>query len=262
MAEIKEIKKTAEKADEARGRSQVSCPYFDLDQSIKVADAVYSKGGGSCTHDQLAHWLDYSSIRSGTYLTRISATKAYGLIESSGDKLSVTERGKAILAPVMPEDAVNAKVEAFLSVPLFSKVFEQFKGGQLPPDVGLTNLFRGTFKIVNDRIAPSVRIFLSAAEQAGMLVEKDGKQRLIKPSVIASGQPAPPKEDDLKDSKPPEKTRGGGEGPPGGIHTAIVGVLRELPPPGSPFPAAKKQMFLTALKGVLDWVYPDPEDSQ
>lgn len=261
MAEIKEIKKAEAKADESPSRGKTSCPYFDLEQSIKVADAIYSKGGGSCTPDQMAHWLDYASIRSGTYLTRVSAAKSFGLIESSGNKLSVTERAKKILTPVMPDDAVNAKVDAFLSVPLFSKVFEQFRGGQLPPEIGLKNLFQETYKVLKDRSAPAVRVFLNSAEQAGMLVGESGKQRLIKPS-ISSVQASPPTKSDAPEERQPDKPKGGGEGPPGGIHTAIVGVLRELPPPGSPFPAAKKQRFLDALKAVLDWVYPDPEDSQ
>lgn len=263
MAEIKEIKKPDAKSDDPKGRSQFSCPYFDLDSSIKVAEAVYSKGGGSCTPDQLAHWLGYTSIRSGTFLTRVSAAKAFGLIETSGEKFNVTERAKAIIGPVMPDDAVNAKVDAFLSVTLFSKVFDQFRGSQLPPVVGITNLFRGTYKIVNDRIEPSVRVFFNSAEQAGMLVGERDKYKLIKPAggTSSSFSGALPK-DEAKEEKTTEKPKGGGggEGPPGGIHTAIVGVLRELPAPGSAFSAQDKQRFMTALRGVLDWVYPDREE--
>jgi hypothetical protein len=259
MAEIKEIKKTAAKPEDSRTRSPHSCPYFDLDQSIKVAEVIYQKGGGSASPDLLALWLDYSSTRSGTYLTRVSAAKVYGLIESEGDVFSVTERAKLILSPVMPDDAVKGKVEAFLSVPLFSKAFEAFKGQQLPPRVGLENLFRGNYKIVNDRVTPSVRIFLNAAEQAGMLASgKDGVQRLVKP--IGTGQsahtPASTKEDTKIEEKPIERQKGGGEGPPGGIHTAIVGILRELPPVGTPFPEKKKERFLIAFEAILDVVYP------
>lgn len=114
MADVKGID-NAKEQNPPRQTGGMTAPYFDLDSSIKVADAIQKNSGGTCTPDQLAHWLDYSSTRSGTYLTRMSAaTKHFGLIESNGSQLIVTERGHKILSPVMPEDAINAKVEAFL----------------------------------------------------------------------------------------------------------------------------------------------------
>ena len=55
-----------------RTQSGVSYPYWDLAASIKVAETIHSKGGGSCSPDQLAFWLDYKSVKSGTYLTRLA----------------------------------------------------------------------------------------------------------------------------------------------------------------------------------------------
>lgn len=36
-----------------------------------------------------------------------------------------------------PQTRANARVEAFLAVPLFKALFEEYKNSQLPPDKGL-----------------------------------------------------------------------------------------------------------------------------
>lgn len=256
------------KADGTRTRSTsgVSYPYFDLDASIKVAQEIYSRGGGSCTPDQLAAWLDYKSIKSGTYMTRAAATRNFGLIQSAGGKFSVTERGLKIVAPVMPEDALAAKVEAFLAIELFGKVFEQFRGKQLPPENGLKNLFKSApYSILPDRIDPAVRVFLNSAEQAGFFSTTNDRTRLIEPSIAPSSPPpadpaaarsdeAPPAADK---PKPLAHTVIDGTG---GVHSAIIGLLRELPPAGSPWAPAKKKRFIDAFKATVDFIYPEDDE--
>lgn len=242
----------------------ITAPYFDLDSSLKVAEMIHNNGGGVCTPDQLAHWLGYTSIRSGTYLTRVSAAnKHFGLIDSQGDKLVLTERARKILAPVMPDDAQNSKVEAFLSVVLFSKIYEKFRGGQIPPESGLKNLFQNEYKIPADRASPTVRVFMSSSEQAGVLTQD--RLRLIRPP--SSNNSTPPKEEAQKpdinsqQERPKATLGGGGNDPPGGVHSAIIGLLRELPLPGTPWPPLKKKRFLEAFKATVDFIYPDPEEN-
>lgn len=56
------------------------------------------------------------------------------------------------------------------------------------------------------------------------------------------------------------KGTGGGDGTgTGGVHSAIVGLLRELPAPGAAWPAAKKQRFLSAFQATIDFIYPDED---
>lgn len=237
-----------------------TAPYFDVDSSLKVAEVVYNRGGGSCSADQLAAWLEYASVRSGTYLTRVSAAnKHFGFIDQSGDNFTVTDRAKKILAPVMPEDAISAKVEAFLAVPLFAKVYEQFRGSQIPHEIGLKNLFQSTYKLLPDRAAPAVRIFLNSAEQAGLLTAD--RTRLIKPTA-ASGATKPP-QGEKEETVLPEKQKpggGGGDGPRG-IHEAISGLLRYLPPPGTPWSKQKKESFMKAFTAAVDLIYPEEDAS-
>ena len=258
------IKKASPSADNAAPRpvravSGISYPYFDLQSSIEVARVVQDEGGGLCSPDLLAAKLDYKSVRSGTYLTRISAARQFGLISSNGSNFVVTERGRTILAPVMPGDSVNAKVDAFLSVALFSQVFEQFKGQQLPPEVGLKNLFQNTYKILPDRAQQAVRVFLTSADQAGL--RQADRNRLIRPStnqvqVSAAAPPAPLEPPEA--SPTPDRQRGGsgGAGDGGGIHTALIGLLRELPKPGESWTEKERDDFISAFTGLIKFIFP------
>jgi hypothetical protein len=257
------------KSDDAkrtRGTSGTAHPYFDLDSSIKVPEAIHAKGGGACTADQLALWLGYSSIRSGTYLTRMAAAKQFGLIQSSGGGFSITDRARAILSPIMPEDRINAKVAAFLNVELFSKVYEQFHGTALPPEQGIKNLFASTYKILPDRVPQATRVFLSSATQAGLANQMGDRIRLVLPSTTGNGTTAAPApvEEEIK-TQVQEKPKGGGgsgtgggDGPPG-VHFAIIGLLRELPPAGTAWSAQKKKRFLDAFRATVDFIYPEEE---
>jgi len=240
-----------------RGRSGTNSPYFDLDASIKVAETIHLTGGGAATADQLAAWLKYKTTKSGTFLTRVGAAKQFGLITSNGKQLVPTERAMTIIAPVMPDDAVKAKVEAFLDVELFSKVYEQFRGTQLPGDTGLKNLFSGAaYSILPDRVDQAIRVFRASAEQAGFFATTGDQSRLIRPT--ANGTSIPPNtsiQAETVEKPVPEKPKSAPD--TAGVHSAIVGLLRELPPPGTEWPAAKKQRFLSAFQATIDFIYPE-----
>lgn len=265
MAQIKPAGETKTNGvRETPGRSGITSPYFDLAASIAVAHAIQQQGGGTSSPEQLAHWLGYKSTSSGTYLTRVSAaTKHFGLIDNSGDTLDLTERAKTILAPVMPEDAANAKVEAFLAVPLFAKVYEQFRGSPLPPEAGLKNLFLNVYKVLPDRVAQAVRVFLNSAEQAGFFSTSGDRSRLIRPTVTQI--PAPPVTQATHtenvsskiDSPVQEKQRASsGDGGTSGVDTAIIGLLRKLPSHGASWTTIEQTRFLTAFTHTIQFLYP------
>lgn len=267
MTELKPIDSQSEKPKRGPGpKSGTSYPYYNLDDSIKVARIVYEKGGGTCSRDQLAALLGYKTSTSGTFISRIYAAKQFGLIQFSGDTVSITERAQPILHPVMPDDGIKARVEAFLAVPLFSNTFEKFKGTSLPALVGLENLFRTEYKIVEDRIKPALRVLLDSADQSGLFKTTGARSRMILPvfatnhpkqtqSGVTGSQDHPPPTDKEKHT-----SGNGSDGSPPGIHPALIAMLRELPRPGSVWSKIKKERFLTAFRSILDVIYPDLEE--
>jgi hypothetical protein len=246
-------------SSEKQSRSNIVFPYFDLDQSIKVATAIHENGGGRCTPEQLAPWLGYSTTKSGTFMMRFYSAKYFGLINSVKSHISLTDRALAIIAPITVEETDRAKIDAFLDVPLFAQVYERFKGQALPPEIGLKNLFKTQFNIPDVRVQQALRVFFNSATQAGFFKIGGDRSRLITP--VITRQPEK-KETLVSKEEPQEKPRysggsgSGGEGPPG-IHSAIIGLLREMPPPGMPWSAQKKEAFLAAFKATIAFIYPE-----
>jgi hypothetical protein len=197
MATIKAVSQPEEdpKAGKARPKSGTKFPYYDLEDAVTVAKTIHEKAGGLCDRAQLATVLGHKGVNSGAFLTRVSAAKMFGLIEQTEDfRFRVTPRGQAIVAPVRDELAEQAKVQAFLSVDLFKKIYDQFHGTTLPPEVGLKNLLETTYRVVPDRVTPTVRIMLDSAEYAGLFKAAGNRTRMTMPLTLpgGSGKMVPP----------------------------------------------------------------------
>src|SRR5690349_16242215 len=160
MAGIKAVSEAGPdpKRGQPRRVSGISTPYFNLADSITVASTMHERAGGECDRPQLAAMLGYKGVKNGAFQARVVAAKQFGLVEQENDKLRITPRGRAIISPVIPADADRAKVDAFLAVDLFRKVYEEYREHSLPTDVGLRNLLATKYQIVSDRLAPTVRI--------------------------------------------------------------------------------------------------------
>jgi hypothetical protein len=241
-------------------RALVTYPYFDLENSLDVARKIHENAGGSCTPDQLAVYLKYKSTTSGTFQTRLSAAKQFGFVRQDGTTISVTDRAMQIISPVMPEDAIRARADAFMEVGLFARVYEKYFGTTIPPKVGMKNLLLTTFGVSIDRVDPAVRVLFDSATQAGFFPQND-QSRLVRPTAKPGQGNAQAEEPQAREPAVPKAGGGGGGGDgPTGVHPAIVGLLRELPAAGSPWPKKSKDRFVKAFLASLEFVYPDDSE--
>jgi hypothetical protein len=269
MAEIAEVKAPPSQKGKPKPRSGVASPYHDLDKSIDVARVIHTQGGGTCDRAQLALMLKYSGVNNGGFLSRVSSAKMFGLIEENGDKLTLTERAKQILSPVMSDDALKAKVQAFLGVEFFAQLFQRFNGQALPSEVGLKNLFESTYKIVPDRIIPALRVFMDSADSAGFFKMAGNRSRMTMP--IATGSetlppkvtplqplPATPQADLATTAQQHGGSGGGGNG--GGIDPALLGLIKNLPPAGSKLGPKRRKALTDAFSATINFLYPEEEE--
>lgn len=260
-------------------RSNVAFPYFSLEKSIDVPRLIHQRAGGRCGRGQLAGLLGYTGIKNGGFLTRISAAKQFGLIEESGDMITLTDRAKKILAPVRPSDSEQARLDAFMSVELYRRVFEDFDGNTLPSPAGLSNLFLNTYKIVPNQVAPALRNLMDSAESAG-LFEVGGRTKLIRPIIRnddlgPAASPSSPGSvavniDDTEESDRDQRIgrRGGssslGNAQPSvdmtGVHPALIGLIQNLPPLGSTLGPKRRAALIDAFKSTINFIYPEEEE--
>lgn len=192
-------------ADKAkRDRSQIVFPYNDLNSVIEMVRTLHERAGMSCEDVQLASWLNQTASGGG-FRSRLSAGRMFGLIETSGVTVSITPLG---------QDAIDddrgpaSQAEAFLRVPLFRAMYDQFKGYALPPPAAIERQMEalGVAPKQKDRARPT---FMKSAISAGYIDAQTG--RFTKPAFAAA--PPPPVDDAQRDGGN-GGGGGGGDEPP------------------------------------------------
>jgi hypothetical protein len=121
------------------GSSIESPPYLSLDDSLKVAQQIQERGGGTLSLESLAEVFG-NSLKSSSFERKLSALKNFGLVERQRDAVRLTKLALAYVAPTAVEEQVRAKAEAMRNVPLLRTLHDRFAGGVLPPADSLANL--------------------------------------------------------------------------------------------------------------------------
>lgn len=271
MSELKAVKapEADPKAGKPRKTSNVEFPYYDLEQCIALADVMHRQAGGECDRQQLAAFLGHKSTKNGAFMSKVSAAKLFGLIEQDGNTLRVTRRGSAIVAQVSDTEAAQAKVDAFLDVELFDKIYAQYRESQLPEEVGLKNLLKTQYGVIENRLVPTVRILIDSAEYAGFFRASGNRRQMVRPVIAKQSPQETPLPKASDDAEPPRKGGGGSSGGGGGsgptlngVHPAIVGLLAELPPAGTAMTQKRRDRLIGAFTATVAFIYPDAEVEQ
>lgn len=202
---------------EAYERSSIAFPYLDLDAGVEVARAVYNRSGlGGCDLDELA--AEMGQTMSGAFRLKTATAKTFGLVDREGKSgIKLTPLGQNIVTT--GERA--ARVTAFMNVPLYSAIFEKYKGHLLPPMKALERemLSLGVSSKQTDKARQA---FERSAKQAGFF--EAGDDRLVRPRLEGAGATTLPT-DSTSNAKDPaieqqkatdieRKGAGGGGEPP------------------------------------------------
>lgn len=246
---------------EPRERSAIDFPYLSMEAGIEVAKALYHRSGfGPCEQDELA--AEMGQTISGAFRQKTAAARTFGLVDKDGRRAFVlTELGKRI---VSAETESSARVDAFLSVPLYAAIYEKFRGHNLPPSKALEREMEslGVARKQTDRARQA---FERSAQLAGFF--EGGKERLIRPREKSSqgAGDVPSQRDQKREGSSGEEhglqgNRGGGE-LPSQLDPIILGLIRRLPKAGSVWPKAKRKLWLQILENSFELVYEDNESN-
>jgi len=238
-----------EDGDEKRERSTIQFPYNDLDDAVAIARAVHENAGISCTIDQLAAYVK-NSMTSGAFRLRLSNAATFGLTENERGEVRLTELGRRIADP---SQEAAAKIDSFLAVPLYSRIYEHYKGFTLPSAAALEK-FMGEVGVSSKQTGKARQAFMRSARQAGFFAH--GEDRLVRPAGPGT-KPLEGAGETEKEKKPPKGGRNGdgGDDNPPDLHPFIQGLLRELPKAGEVWPDAKRKLWLDTAGSIFKMIY-------
>jgi hypothetical protein len=207
--------------------------------------------GTQLSREQLAGALGQSPS-SGAFILKVSAARQFGLIDSKDSKFQATDLGFSIIDKNETREK-QSKVQAFLNVPLYKKIYEDFKGKQLPPrPFGLENT------LAQMGVAPKQKsnarlAFEKSARQAGFFnVDPD---RLIQP-VLGVVIDVPPATPHVKQSPIAAEVTSSPNNSRPKLDPLIEGLLSRLPEPGSLWAADIRKRWLQTLEANLEMIYP------
>ena len=180
----------------------------------------------------------------------IQALKYLGLIDELGIP---TKRLRDLVGTLEHPDAFQEAMFDMLDTAYpFTKTFEHTTG----TDGQLNEAFASVAS--GDTIRKCKSFWLAAMKDAGAILSpyiKEPGKRGPSPGGKRSGRPAKEKAANLganaREKAPP---------PPAsshfsGVHPALVGMLQELPKPGTQWSTGQKDAFVKAFRSILDVVY-------
>ena len=236
-----------------REQSTIQFPYMDLETAISVARSILSGGGVAPTRDQLAGVMNQVAT-SGNFVLKIATARVFGLVNFSAGKYELSPIGFDILDNDEKRQKA-ARTAAFLSVPLYKRTYEEFKGKQLPPrPLALEQAF-AKFGVVPKQKANARLAFDKSAAQAGFFV--NGSDRLIEPIIGASMTTRSNALDDLDAAEDPNAFATTPRSKPNlsGLHPFIQGLIDTLPAPETNWTVEGRAKWLQAAAHNFDLIY-------
>lgn len=240
-------------------RSTIKFPYLDQDDSVDLAKAIQRLGATQCGRDALAATLGLVPTGGG-FALRLATARLFGILSperGTNSILALTTLGVNVLDP---SKGKAARVESFLQVPLYKRLYDDFKGKLLPPNSGLEGYIEqlGVSPKQKDKAR---QVFQRSATQAGFFAF--GTDRLVAPSAMSTttasvpaDQKPPDDEEEPKDEKhdkpkPPKNNK---------LVPTILGLLDALPNFQTEWSMNERRRWLQSAATSLDLLYKRPQN--
>lgn len=249
-----EVEVASSEKEGSRERSTIGFPYLSLEDAVDVTKGVHTVGGQSSQWDQLAAQLGQAA-NGGGFRLRVLTARLFGLLTYDKGTITLTPLGSRMCDP---EQEKSARAEAFLLVPLYKAVYEQYKGATLPPNPGLETAI-GNLGVAPKQIAKARQIFQKSATEAGYFAY--GNSRLVMPAIKPSGKSDTSGEEHESHEEEKETKR---KNEDQGIkrHPLIEGLLKELPEPQTEWTTEDRKKWLEMASTIFNVIYKDSDDSR
>ncbi len=223
-------------------------PYVDLDLGVETAKYVFEMGG-NCTFEQLSE-KSGQALDSNALRIRINTTwRQYGLITVNGDRISLSDLGKAVLQPATER---QARVESFLRVPIYKDIFSKYRDESLPASKVLEQVMED-MGVAPKQSARARQILMRSAKQAGLFEDSDFSLAIPRGVKIIEDRVSEPQSESV--NVPTEMTTHGKREP---IFEALWGMV---PPSGAEWTIEARAKWLNMLSNALDMSLTAPDNT-
>lgn len=147
----------------------IEYPKGNFKSSLELAEAVSSLGG-SCDRESCAHKMGLKM--SGAFSTKIGTTVKFELITNEKGKLQITELYKLIKNAYNDDERKKFETDSFLKPGVFNKLYERFKGSELPISM-LSKLLIREYDVEEKQAASVARYFIDGMKYLGLLDENN-----------------------------------------------------------------------------------------
>lgn len=187
-------------------RSETTYPYFGLSNALKVMQAVRKAGGTDAPSSDVMRELGIEKTTDRYWAYGIPAAAQFGLIERVGrgesGRIKLTELGMRVALPGPGEERA-AKVAAFKTPELYTKLLERFAGAEKPSKEGLKNILHRDYRIVESMAPLAADAFLDSLAVAGLIAADGTISTEGLPTVATVAAEEKPTPQGIKPSQPP-----------------------------------------------------------
>jgi hypothetical protein len=167
---LKTIKKPKPKKAAKPGGAKRHFPSITLEKALAVAQKIKDLNGGNpWSSADVAAALEMGP-RSPKFFYVTAAARDFGLTTGTRDtdRIALADLGRAIVYAPDAKVEHERKLEAFLSIDLFKRVLEHYKGGSLPEMKYLGNTLEHEFKVPPNQHEEFSRLFRENCQDLGI----------------------------------------------------------------------------------------------
>lgn len=182
----------AQKKSNDKKRVDRSYPRVTLESAIRIATAIKDKNAGNPWPPEEVGRALGVGVKTGNFFYLTAGSRDYKLTEgtSKTEKISLTGLGRKVVYPKSPEEALVAKREAFLSIDVFRKVLEYYKGSALPEKEYLSNTLTTEFHLPPETHEEFVDLFQKNCKYLGIGSNYDVGTHMV-PAPVTSAEATP-----------------------------------------------------------------------
>jgi len=152
---------------EKKRERSVAYPYASWGDCLDFIKLVDAFRASHVSYDEAAKKCGVST-NTISFKAKLSSSRQFGLIETTGNVISLTSNAKRLLYPT-GNDEPQIIFECFANPPLYSKLVGIYNGKALPTEVVLSNVILNDYSIARNAKDTAAQFFIQNAIEMGFV---------------------------------------------------------------------------------------------